>query len=210
MDGTQGRQGGALATIFASVSIGVLTGAVLGAGLAKAPATVSIPATFWLGAVLAIVAATCGLLIAAWCSPAATGTAGHDADDRGPVQAMCAGAFGASAFALGYSPLGPHAWFHAHQYAIGAAVIALGAAALLVTVRLGSGGLADGLRAKLGWLNACFGLLAAGGVTALVLSGKLELLRKDWPANVIFITVGSWLALVSLRFALQRWLHRAR
>ncbi len=135
---------------------------------------------------------------------------GVDALYRFGVSSLaCIGLVGAIALALAYAPLGPHQWFHAHQYMVAYALVAAGSAGLATLLaRARHGDREDGsalgaqLQRAMPLLNAGFIVAAAVGLAFLLSSGKLWLGRSDWPANVVFVTTGLWAIAVAVGVAI--------
>jgi hypothetical protein len=114
--------------------------------------------------------------------------------------------WGAAVMQAAYlTPLTQMRWQHAWQYA--AAMVLLAVASFSLAGRLQesrtTAPLASAqIQGLAGWVASGLGLLGAGGVLFLLLSGKLAGTRSDWIANRIFL-VGAALLLVIA--ALDTW-----
>lgn len=102
-------------------------------------------------------------------------------------------------------------WWHSWQYGLGMLFIGMGLwvfAALLD--REGSTFRSQRVLNLTAWMAFAQGLAAVAGLVFLGLSGKIEAGRADWAANIIFLTGGSGIAVLSLLAAATYWRVSAR
>lgn len=155
---------------------------VLGAGRDDTMMT-ALAAMAFLGLILAI---ALRVNVPIWRHAASDATClnGHAAMRRNTRLAMLVYAWGAAGLFAIYSLTGL-AWYHAWQYAAGAALMAL---ALLLYVR--RIGINVPPRTPPLSLTILHGAAAAGGLLYLFRTGKLAMHRSDWAANYVFLFGG--------------------
>lgn len=113
-------------------------------------------------------------------------------------------AWGAATLLIAY-PVSGLRWQHAWQYGAGMAVIALAIFAYAISVtKPGSPMATPARQLRMLQLTVVHGMMAAGGVGWLVLSGKLASTKTDWLANRVFLTGGIVVAVLSAFAALTQ------